>query len=392
MKKQLLLSAVLALSISSVDAKISYDEIGYMSFKYGLTSITDELSLDQHSFSFDFIGEVGHDIKPKLDFTYINIDNKWDVDSLFQTTFSAFIKPGYGYSNIFPYFYGGLGYEFVSGGRNDFDNSFYLQGGVGLEIPISEATDNLHIITEARFTQLIGSKDGQDNEIALFLGLRVPIGDTFSYYGGTTTNSGASFSQDYVEFEDDLLFETSKTDEIIPSGANKSNLFSDADGDGVKDGVDICPDTPFNIAVNKVGCPIRDDVLRMTPVKNTAQKIANNFKSLPLTRKILNVHFKLNSDVIAEDSRIIVRNFVEATKNLKYTKITVEGYTDSTGTYEENLKLSKRRAEAVKVLMIQYGVDSDEISAIGKGSVNPLANNDTEIGRAKNRRIEIVIK
>ncbi len=393
MKKQLLLSAVLALSISSLDARNGYDEIGYMSFKYGLTSITDELSLSQHSFSLDFIGEVGHDIKPKLDLTYVNIDKKWGVDSLFQTAFGLFIKPGYGYNNIRPYFYGGLGYEYVSGKRADFDNSFYFQGGAGFEIPISEATDDLHIVTEVRFTQLIGSEDGQDNEIALFLGLRIPFADTFSYYGDTSINSeSSSFSPKFAEFEDDLPFEESEIDEIIAPVIKSDKFFSDADGDGVKDSIDICPDTPLNSAVNRVGCPIRDDKLRITPVKKYTPKFAKNFKSLPLTRKILNIHFELNSDVIAEDSRVIVREFVEATNNLKYSKITVEGYTDSTGIYEKNLELSKRRAEAVKSLMIQYGVDSDKIIAVGKGSVNPLASNDTEVGRAKNRRIEIVIK
>jgi len=70
----------------------------------------------------------------------------------------------------------------------------------------------------------------------------------------------------------------------------------------------------------------------------------------------------------------------------------VEGYTDSVGSDQANLKLSKERAEAVRSYLISKGVPADKITAVGKGKANPVASNDTPEGRANNRRVEIVVQ
>ena len=405
MRKSLSLCAILFALTSQLDARNSYDEIGYMTFKYGLTTVEDGLSLDQHSFAVDFIGEVGHQIKPKLDLSYVSIDDKYGVDSLFQTSINAFFKSDYGYQNIIPYFYGGLGYEYVSGSRFDFESNFYLQEGIGLEIPISQPSDDLHIVTELRFMQIIGGEDGQDSEISLFLGLKLPFGKTFSYGGGGYRGgyNPIDTQQSYADLEN----ETYLTEEFIElqqepaptpiDSDSRFGLYVDSDGDGVKDSMDVCPNTPAESAVNDRGCPIRDnrryiekprETFSSVPIK---QRGTSSFKILPTTRKILDIHFKLNSDEVAQSSRETIRKFVGAVNHAS-SKITVEGYTDSTGSYEKNIALSQRRAEAVKKLMIQYGVDSSRIKAVGKGSLNPISTNDTEVGRAENRRIEIVVE
>jgi outer membrane protein OmpA-like peptidoglycan-associated protein len=72
--------------------------------------------------------------------------------------------------------------------------------------------------------------------------------------------------------------------------------------------------------------------------------------------------------------------------------VVVEGHTDGSGPAEENVALSQRRADAVlKYLVVNFGVDPTRLSAKGYGSVEPLVPNDTEDGRAKNRRIELRI-
>ncbi len=398
MKKILSLSAILLALISSVDARSNYDDIGYMSFKYGLTNIEEDgFSLDQHTFAVDFIGELGYQIKPKLDFSYVSIAEEYGVDSLFQTSINAFFKSDYGYQNIIPYFYGGLGYEYVSGAKSDFDSNFYLQEGIGLEIPISQPSDDLHIITELRLMQIIGGENGQDSEISLFIGLKLPIGNTFSNYGGVSVASRSSGI--YAEFDDELPAPEVEDTYVEPSTIainpnSKHSFFADKDGDGVSDSIDICPNTPSKAAVNKNGCPIKDSRRYVEQPRKTFPKVQrtnSTFKALPKTRKILNIHFKLNSNEIAESSRATIRRFVEAV-NRTSSKITVEGYTDSTGHDAQNIALSKRRADAVKKLMIQYGVDSNRIKSVGKGSISPIATNETEKGRAENRRIEIVIE
>jgi outer membrane protein OmpA-like peptidoglycan-associated protein len=73
------------------------------------------------------------------------------------------------------------------------------------------------------------------------------------------------------------------------------------------------------------------------------------------------------------------------------TLIRVEGHTDGKGSDEYNMNLSKRRADTVKTLLMQRGVAESRIEVIGFGKTMPVATNETEAGRQKNRRVEIKI-
>ena len=77
----------------------------------------------------------------------------------------------------------------------------------------------------------------------------------------------------------------------------------------------------------------------------------------------------------------------------RYTDRTllIEGHTDAQGTAENNLALSQRRAEAVKVYLIIQSIDASRLTAVGRGSEAPIADNTTPEGRQRNRRVEIVI-
>lgn len=72
-------------------------------------------------------------------------------------------------------------------------------------------------------------------------------------------------------------------------------------------------------------------------------------------------------------------------------RVRVEGYTDSTGSEDYNLRLSERRADAVRRALIQEGIDPSRIEVKGFGEEYPVASNDTASGRQQNRRVEIVI-
>src|SRR5699024_5054641 len=72
--------------------------------------------------------------------------------------------------------------------------------------------------------------------------------------------------------------------------------------------------------------------------------------------------------------------------------VSIEGFTDSRGADDMNLKLSQDRANAVQDYLISQGVQREKLRAMGRGESDPVASNDTAEGRANNRRVEIVVQ
>jgi outer membrane protein OmpA-like peptidoglycan-associated protein len=72
-------------------------------------------------------------------------------------------------------------------------------------------------------------------------------------------------------------------------------------------------------------------------------------------------------------------------------KLRIEGYTDSTGTEDFNLKLSGQRADTVRSFLVGQGLKPDDVTSAGMGQTNPVASNDTTAGRQQNRRVEIIV-
>jgi outer membrane protein OmpA-like peptidoglycan-associated protein len=78
-------------------------------------------------------------------------------------------------------------------------------------------------------------------------------------------------------------------------------------------------------------------------------------------------------------------------QNPDIRKVRVEGHTDSKGSDAYNIKLSQRRANAVRDYLIAHGVEADRLVAVGYGETRPVADNGTAEGRARNRRVEFTI-
>jgi outer membrane protein OmpA-like peptidoglycan-associated protein len=72
-------------------------------------------------------------------------------------------------------------------------------------------------------------------------------------------------------------------------------------------------------------------------------------------------------------------------------RMNVEGHTDSIGSDDYNLKLSERRADAVRDYLVSNGISVANVQAIGLGKAGPVASNDTAAGRQQNRRVEMVV-
>jgi len=103
------------------------------------------------------------------------------------------------------------------------------------------------------------------------------------------------------------------------------------------------------------------------------------------------VTFDTNSTVVRPGLHSEINRVAGVLSQYPQTLVRVEGHTDSVGTNEYNQDLSVRRAMAVKNLLVQRGVADGRIEAVGYGETMPVATNDTEAGRQKNRRVEIKI-
>lgn len=106
----------------------------------------------------------------------------------------------------------------------------------------------------------------------------------------------------------------------------------------------------------------------------------------------LHINFDFDKAVIKPEFDLDLKraaDFIQMNSQVPY--ILIEGYTDSVGNDAYNLKLSERRAEAVKQYLVdKYGIDPNRLIARGGGESNPVASNSTEEGRAQNRRVEII--
>jgi outer membrane protein OmpA-like peptidoglycan-associated protein len=109
----------------------------------------------------------------------------------------------------------------------------------------------------------------------------------------------------------------------------------------------------------------------------------------------LNVPADLSFDTGRADIKPAVRDvldrFAQGLQNEPTAHVRIVGHTDATGTDDINASLSARRAQSVRDYLIDRGVQASRVEAVGRGSTEPVASNDTAEGRARNRRVEIFL-
>lgn len=103
------------------------------------------------------------------------------------------------------------------------------------------------------------------------------------------------------------------------------------------------------------------------------------------------VTFDTGSAIVRPGLYSEIERIAETLVKYPDTVIQVEGHTDSTGTESYNMDLSAQRAEAVKNLLVQKGVDPSRILSMSLGESKPIASNNSDYGRAQNRRVEIKV-
>jgi outer membrane protein OmpA-like peptidoglycan-associated protein len=100
------------------------------------------------------------------------------------------------------------------------------------------------------------------------------------------------------------------------------------------------------------------------------------------------IRFDSDSATLRPESYPRLGRVVEYMEHMPDSRIRIAGHTDNVGNPRANLRLSERRAQAVRQYLVDHGIDGDRIEAVGYGQERPVAPNDTESGRAQNRRIE----
>jgi len=110
----------------------------------------------------------------------------------------------------------------------------------------------------------------------------------------------------------------------------------------------------------------------------------------PIEQRLIlkGVHFESGSAALTPDSYAVLDQVVRSLMAYPEVRVEIRGYTDSVGSWEYNLKLSQKRAEAVKQYLVNSGIDPNRLVAKGYGEADPIASNKTAEGRAQNRRIE----
>ena len=176
----------------------------------------------------------------------------------------------------------------------------------------------------------------------------------------------------------------------------------DSDFDGVADKNDDCPNERGSKALK--GCPDTDkdgiiDKLDLYPkIKGTKKnKGCPEKKEVVKTDKepkvsLYTVYFESVDTEITSNSKKVLNTIIRIFKQDAKYKLSIEGHTDSVGDDKLNIALSNKRAKIVKDYLIKKGIAKNRLVTSGFGEQKPIADNKTEQGKAKNRRVELYIK
>ncbi len=370
---------LLGLTLEAREEPLNFD----LGLKAGLTSLNNSngWNFEKVTIAADSVFDIGYAISPRVDLVYVNVDEKkGSVNSLWQIALDGQYDFDLTPDNPFDlYLFGGIGYEYVSGSRKGFENQFFLQGGGGIKYPVNQ---NFSLVTELKMLQMLDtSHSDEDSEYAILIGAVMPF--------HTEVKALPDRDGDGVLNAADLCPNTPPGVRVGPDGCPVPQIkpkrrvekrvekitkiakpapvkvrIADADHDGVPDSMDSCPNTPAGFSVDRNGCGAK-------------------------TR--LEVHFDSNAATLTEGSLQKIKAFAAYMKRMPGISVTIEGYTDSSGDPKKNMQLSQQRANTVKEALVKEGIRASRITAVGKGALNPIADNDTPEGRAQNRRIEAII-
>jgi len=231
--------------------------------------------------------------------------------------------------------------------------------------------------------------------------------DSYNFFNGKncTTVEGRKFKRTYNVKED------AQKSIVIQVMRNYSNAIKSMGGTVIYEGMPQNADCADNNGLNMViGKAVKgtdelwvevvtlggDDYYLTIIIKELMKQdvtASNMFEALNRDGHIaLYINFNTGKSIIRDESKPVIDQIVQMMKANPDLKIGVEGHTDNVGTPASNKTLSEARAKSVVSAIVAQGVSADRLSPSGFGQDKPIADNNMEEGRAKNRRVELVKK
>jgi outer membrane protein OmpA-like peptidoglycan-associated protein len=260
------------------------------------------------------------------------------------------------------------------------------------------------------------AQDSEFKDIQYFSGMpnyRIVEGmdkefDDYRFFNSKDCNTieGKKFSRSYT------LKEGAKQSSELQISRNYANAVKNLGGtvifEGLCQGADCAENCGYRMMVGKVVkdknelwvevVPFNDgnDYYLTAVVKEAMKQDVTASSILEALNKdgriALYINFDTGKSTIKPESKSIITQIVEMLKSNPELKLNVEGHTDNVGNSKSNQKLSEERAKAVVDAIIAQGIDVKRLSSVGYGQDKPIADNNTEEGKAKNRRVELVKK
>jgi len=294
------------------------------------------------------------------------------------------------YSNFSPYLIGGVGMMHTDSDLQDPESSTLGNLGAGLKIRFGDSPVSLRLEYRERFET--ANTDSNHDSIAS-LGLQFA-------FGGQEPPPPAPIVQQDGDADGDGVADSRDACPNTPAGqrVDARGCLLDGDGDGVTDNNDQCPDTFRGAAVDARGCELDDDrdgiVNRLDNCPNTTAGVPVDIKGCEI-REIIElpgVNFESNSDRLIPGTESVLHEAAATLRRNPDLVVEVAGHTDSVGSDTNNASLSERRAITVRDFLLNLGVSSTNLTARGYGEGQPVASNETPEGRAQNRRVELRVQ
>ncbi|MDG2280552.1 MAG: OmpA family protein [Flavicella sp.] len=278
--------------------------------------------------------------------------------------------------------------------------SLYLNAGIGVKYRLNDKFDIegrgvLNLSNEDHLDAAISQKQTYESFFTANIGVVYKFGKKEKYAIWVQDEEIEPFElvdtdKDGVQDELDKEKNTPVNAEVYGNG-----VAIDSDKDGIKDYEDNCP--LLQGPKDNNGCPLQAPIVYNEPmveevVSEPVVEFDEDEKSDIMDKINLlskSIYFKSSSDQLKVESYQPLNEIAYVMRDYPDSRFKIEGHTDSRGNDNYNLDLSKKRSKSVYNYLTNEGVASNRLSSRGYGETRPIATNETEDGRQKNRRVEI---